>query len=163
MAEPAVASALFDVQIPVIAGVGCRRGAGAGEIIALLHEAMADAGPAYRLLAIATLDRKAGEPGLIAAADYFGVPLRALPADQLAGPEPAGSAKVLRLIGVPSVAEATARQAGPLILPKFKSAHATCALAALAPQFDLATFGQPAPVSTAAIAPSRSLTSTAGP
>ncbi|MEO8685081.1 MAG: cobalamin biosynthesis protein, partial [Devosia sp.] len=64
------------------------------------------------------------------------------------------------LVGVHSVAEAAAGLAGPLILAKQKSARATCALATIGPDFDLASFGQP---STAATAASRSLTSNAEP
>lgn len=168
MAKPAPPASLRDAPdpVPIIAGIGCRRGASADEIMALLEAALAAAGSsAQSLLAIATLDRKADEPGLLEAAAAFGVPLRSFAAEALAsGDTPS---KIRTLVGVPSVAEAVAKKAGPLLLPKQKSASVTCALAACAPDFDLETFGQAvaggASASTASIAASRSLTSNAGP
>ena len=145
----------------IVAGIGCRRDTSAEEIVGLIHAALDAAGlDASDLLAIATLDSKAAEPGLLAAARQFGIPVRTFAPAQLAvAPIPATPA-IEALVGVGSVAEAAARLAGPLILAKQKSAQATCALAAVAPDFDLASFGQP---SIAATAASRSLTSRAGP
>jgi cobalamin biosynthesis protein CbiG len=145
----------------IVAGIGCRRGTTAEEIVGLIQAALDIAGfQPSALLAIATLDRKATEPGLLAAAGQFGIPVRTFAAAQLAhAPAPAAPA-IEALIGVHSVAEAAAGRAGPLILAKQKSAHATCALAIIGPGFDLASFGQ---FSTAATAASRSLTSSAGP
>ena len=145
----------------IVAGIGCRRGASAEEIVGLILAALDTTGfQSSVLLAIATLDRKAEESGLLAAARQFGIPVRTFSAAQLAlAPIPAAPA-IAALVGVHSVAEAAAHLAGPLILAKQKSAHATCALATVGPEFDLSRFGQP---STAATAASRSLTSNAGP
>ena len=152
----------------IVAGVGCRRGTGADEIVALVEAALAAAGASPQaLVAIGTLDRKAAEPGLLAAAARLGVPLRTFSADQLAASGDQASSKIQALVGVLSVAEATALRAGPLLLSKLKSARATCALSVARPDFDLALFGQAmlggAPVSMATIASSRLLTSSAGP
>ena len=151
----------------IIAGIGCRRGTSAAEIIALLADSLSAVGMcADALAAIATLDRKAGEPGLLAAATHFGVPLKTFAAGHLACGEPHAATKIHALIGTHSVAEAAAGLAGTLLLPKQKSAHATCALALADADFELARFGQDvgkAPLSTASIAASRSLTSNAGP
>jgi cobalamin biosynthesis protein CbiG len=145
----------------IVAGIGCRRGTSAAEIVGLVEAALDTAGlQASDLLAIATLDRKAAEPGLLTAAGQFGIPVRIFAAAQLAVvPTPTAPA-VEALVGVHSIAEAAAQLAGRIILAKQKSTHATCALAAVGPEFDLASFGQP---STAATAASRSLTSNAGP
>lgn len=151
----------------IIAGIGCRRGAGAAEIIALLTNSLIAAGmSADALAAIATLDRKADEPGLLATAAYFGVPLKTFAASRLALGEPHAATKIHALVGTHSVAEAAAGLAGALLLPKQKSAHATCALALADADFELARFGQDvgkAPLATASIAASRLLTSNAGP
>ncbi len=166
MAKPAPSASVLDVPAvtSIVAGIGCRRGADAAEIIALLEHALAAANcSASTLAALASLDRKADEPGLLAAAAYFGVPLRTFATSELSAPEATVSAKVHALVGTSSVAEAAARRAGPLIAPKLKSARVTCALAATGPDFDLDTFGQAAPASTASIAASRSPTSNAGP
>lgn len=145
----------------IVAGIGCRRDTSAAEIVGLIAAALEAAGRhASALVAIATLDRKAAEPGLLAAADQFSIPLRTFAPAQLALAPTAAAPAIEALVGVRSVAEAAARLAGPLILAKQKSAHATCALAVIGPQFDLASFGQP---SIAATAASRSLTSNAGP
>ncbi|MEO8686245.1 MAG: cobalamin biosynthesis protein, partial [Devosia sp.] len=61
----------------IVAGIGCRRGTSAEEIVGLIHAALDIAGfQTSALLAIATLDRKATEPGLLAAAGQFGIPVR---------------------------------------------------------------------------------------
>jgi len=151
----------------IVAGIGCRHGTDAAEIIALIEKALATTGrTAAALLALASLDRKAGEPGLLAAAAYFGIPFRTFSADELAG-SAAGSARVYALVGTSSVAEAAAARAGRLILSKLKSSRVTCALAMTEGDFELANFGQGfaanVPASTASIAASRSLTSNAGP
>jgi cobalt-precorrin 5A hydrolase/precorrin-3B C17-methyltransferase len=170
MAKPAPSVSGFDAAATpsIVAGIGCRRGVASAEIIGLVEHAFAAVGQSPSLLAaIASLDRKADEPGLLAAAAYFGVPLRTFIAGELSVSETGVSPKVQALVGTSSVAEAAALRAGTLLAPKLKSAHATCALALAGPHFDLASFGQAAPgnmpASTASIAASRSLTSNAGP
>ena len=145
----------------IVAGIGCRRDTSAEEIVGLIQAALDSVGlDVTALRAIATLDRKATEPGLLAAAARLGIPVRTFAAAQLAVAPTAAAPHIEALVGVHSVAEAAAQLAGHLILAKRKSAHATCALAAVGAGFDLASFGQ---LSTAATAASRSLTSNAGP
>jgi cobalt-precorrin 5A hydrolase/precorrin-3B C17-methyltransferase len=170
MAKPVPPAPVIDAPaVPsIVAGIGCRRGADADEIIALLEHALAAADcSASALVALASLDRKADEPGLLAAAAYFCVPLRTFAPGELNTTGTMVSATVRALVGTSSVAEAAARRAGPLIAPRLKSARVTCALAATGPDFRLGAFGQAvpgmAPASTASIAASRSLTSNAGP
>lgn len=140
----------------LVAGIGCRRGASADDIIDLIETTLAMAGRSITDLgAIATIERKADEPGLNAAAVALGVPLRVFSAAELSTSDhPNGD--ILRLIGVPAVAEASAAMAGPLLVRKQKSARVTCALSLCSPGF----FGQSA---SAAIAASTLLTSSAGP
>ena len=170
MAKPAPSASGFDASVVplIVAGIGCRRGVTSAEIIALVEHAFGAANQSPSLLvALASLDRKAAEPGLLAAAAYFGVPLKTFSASELAVSEASASAKIQALVGISSVAEAAALRAGTLLAPKLKSAHATCALALAGPHFNLASFGQAAPgdmpASTASMAASRSLTSNAGP
>jgi len=121
----------------IVAGVGCRAGATAGEIEAAIVEALDRAGvAAAELAAIATSQTKAAEPGIVAAASGRGLRLVAVP--QAAFVE-AGertvthSERVLELTGVPSIAEAAALAAGGpgarLLAPRVAVGPATCALA----------------------------------
>ncbi|MFL5820209.1 MAG: precorrin-3B C(17)-methyltransferase [Solirubrobacteraceae bacterium] len=128
-------------------GVGASRGASADEIVDLVGAALADAGlsPAS-VNALASVDAKAGEPGLLAAARALGRPLRLHPAPALAAtvvPNP--SEVVRRAIGTPSVAEAAAlREAGAgakLVVAKRRSAMATVAVARRAVRGRLAVVG----------------------
>ncbi|GHF72504.1 hypothetical protein GCM10010218_62270 [Streptomyces mashuensis] len=86
------------------------------------------------LAALATVAAKAGEPGIVAAAARLGVPLLAYDATALAErPVPHPSEAARRATGAGGVAEAAALlAAGPgavLVVPKRKSARATCAVA----------------------------------
>ncbi|MFF5475532.1 precorrin-3B C(17)-methyltransferase [Streptomyces achromogenes] len=115
----------------LVVGVGASKGAPAGEVLALVEGALREAGLSARSVAeLATVDAKAGEPGLVAAAERLGVPLVTYPAEELAGvavPNP--SAAPLAAVGTPSVAEAAALlRGGELLVPKRKSAMATCAV-----------------------------------
>jgi cobalt-precorrin 5A hydrolase len=122
----------------IVAGVGCRAGASAGEIEAAIAAALDRAGLAAAALGmIATSSAKAGEPGIAAAAFARGVKLVVVPQAEF---EAAGaravtrSERVLALTGVPSVSEAAALAAcGPgarLLAPRIAIGPATCALAA---------------------------------
>ncbi|MFI7100214.1 cobalamin biosynthesis protein [Streptomyces sp. NPDC050161] len=125
------------------AGVGAGRGVPVSEVVALVRETLARAGcPVGALAALATVETKTAEPGLVGAARLLGVPLRGFPAGALAAvrvPAPP-SATALAATGTPSVAEAAALlAAGPgaeLLVGKRKSApsggpaRATCAVAA---------------------------------
>ncbi|PRH79679.1 hypothetical protein C6N75_08240, partial [Streptomyces solincola] len=123
-------------------GVGARRGVAAGEVLELLGEVLADAGlPPAGVVALATAEEKAGEPGIVAAAARLGVPLAARPARELARiAVPTPSPAALAALGTPSVAEAAALAAagalgGPpepeLLVPRRVSGtgRVTCAVA----------------------------------
>ena len=111
----------------LVAGVGCSLGCPPEELLALIAATL----PAGELVALATVDRRAAEPCMLAAAEHFGVPLRTFPADALAAVDvPTPSAVVARHVGTPSVAEAAALLSGTrLLVPKTRSEHATCAVA----------------------------------
>jgi cobalt-precorrin 5A hydrolase len=121
----------------MVAGVGCKLGASAGEIEAAIVEALARAGLSTgTLTALATSFAKGDEPGIAAAATARGLKLVVVPKRDL---EAAGervvtrSERVLAQMGVPSVAEAAAlAAAGPasrLVGPRVAVGPATCALA----------------------------------
>ena len=111
----------------LVAGVGCSLGCPPEELRALIEATL----PAGELVALATVDRRAQEPCMLAAAEHFGVPLRTHAAEALAQVDvPTPSAVVARHVGTPSVAEAAALLSGTrLLVPKTRSEHATCAVA----------------------------------
>lgn len=121
----------------IVAGVGCRAGASAGEVGAAIDAALARAGlHAGQLGAIATSLAKAGEPGIAAAASGRGVKFVVVPqADfEIAGQRAVTrSERVQALTGVPSVAEAAALAAAGasarLLAPRIAVGAVTCALA----------------------------------
>jgi cobalamin biosynthesis protein CbiG len=121
----------------VVVGAGCSRGCDADELLSLIDGALADAGvDPGEVSALATVDLKADEPGLLDVARRRAWPLCTHPAAALARvPVPTPSAVVARHVGTPSVAEAAAllsARATVLLAPKRRSAHATCALARVA-------------------------------
>ncbi|CAM5559959.1 Aminotransferase OS=Streptomyces alboniger OX=132473 GN=CP975_07835 PE=3 SV=1 [Streptomyces alboniger] len=126
-----------DAQVLVV-GVGACEAAPEEEVLGLIRDTVRAAGLSERAIAeLATVDVKAAEPGIVAAAARLGVPVVAYAAHDLAevsvpNPSPASSAAV----GTPSVAEAAAlRGGGELLVPKRKSSPAgrppmaTCAIA----------------------------------
>ena len=130
----------------LIAGVGTERGAPPEEVVALIAGTLAahDLAPAA-LAAIASIDIKADEPALHAAAAHFGVPLRLFAAAELAAERdrlPNPSAIVEAETGTPGVAEAAALKAGRLLVPKLKSRRATCAIGLAPAPLDPATLGR---------------------
>ncbi|WP_432029665.1 precorrin-3B C(17)-methyltransferase [Streptomyces sp. 1222.5] len=122
----------------LVVGVGASRGAPAEEVLGLVGEALRAAGLSAGAVAeLATVDAKAEEPGLVAAAERLGVPLVTYSAEELAAVEvPNPSDAPLAAVGTPSVAEAAALAGGgELLVPKRKSeradrrpAMATCAV-----------------------------------
>lgn len=121
------------VSAGLVIGAGCSRGCPAAELIALVNEALVELDG--RPVALATVDSRRSEPCMRAAADTYGVPLRAHPADALAQVSvPTPSDLVASHVGTPSVAEAAALlSAGggaTLLVTKRRSAHATCAVSA---------------------------------
>ncbi|MEU1370785.1 precorrin-3B C(17)-methyltransferase [Streptomyces sp. NPDC005803] len=134
----------------LVVGVGASKGAPAGEVLGLIRDALEEAGLSPLSVAeLVTVDAKAGEPGIVAAAAELGVPLRTYPADELARIEvPHPSDAPLAAVGTPSVAEAAALAGGgELLVPKRKSAPegraamATCAVVRRAPRGRLAVVG----------------------
>ncbi|MFD5405034.1 precorrin-3B C(17)-methyltransferase [Streptomyces griseorubiginosus] len=111
----------------LVVGVGASKGAPVDEVLELIEGTLREAGLSARSVAgLATVDAKAGEPGIVAAAERLGVPLITCSAEELAAvavPNP--SAAPLAAVGTPSVAEASALlRGGELLVPKRKSARA---------------------------------------
>jgi len=133
----------------LVVGVGASRGVTAEEVLSLVDAVLADAGlSAASVHHLATVDAKAGEAGIVAAAAARGWPLVTHPAAVLAAvgvPHP--SAAALAAVGTPSVAEAAALVGAPvgrpaeLVVAKRKSAMATVAVARHAPRGRLAVVG----------------------
>ncbi|WP_460064210.1 precorrin-3B C(17)-methyltransferase [Streptomyces sp. YKOK-I1] len=132
--EPAAHEVLLRPPSLVV-GVGASKGAPAEEVLDVIEGALRDAGLSPRsVAALATVDAKAEEAGIVTAAARLGVPLVTYPAGELASvavPNPSDAP--LAAVGTPSVAEAAAlREGGELLVPKRKSggspAMATCAV-----------------------------------
>ncbi|MEV8307557.1 precorrin-3B C(17)-methyltransferase [Streptomyces flavidovirens] len=135
----------------LVVGVGASRGASVEEVFGLVEETLADAGLSARsVAALATVDAKADEAGIVAAVARLGVPLRTYAAEELARidvPNPSGAP--LAAVGTPSVAEAAALVGGgELLVAKRKSvpeagraAMATCAVVRKEPRGRLAVVG----------------------
>jgi cobalt-precorrin 5A hydrolase/precorrin-3B C17-methyltransferase len=119
----------------LVVGVGASKGAPAEEVLELIEGSLREAGLSSKSVAeLATVDAKAEEPGIVAAAERLGVPLVTHSAEVLAAVEvPNPSDAPLAAVGTPSVAEASALiGGGELLVPKRKSAArpamATCAV-----------------------------------
>jgi cobalt-precorrin 5A hydrolase len=121
----------------IVVGAGCSLGCPADELLDLIDAALVEAGATSRdVQALATVDRRAHEPAMLAVSARRGWPLETHPVEALrAVPVPTPSAVVAEHVGTPSVAEAAAlltASADTLLVPKRRSAHATCALAEVA-------------------------------
>lgn len=120
----------------LVAGMGCNRGTDLAEMRGLLEETFAANGLALSSLrALASVDLKADEPGLLALAEALAIPLTVFTRDRLEAVTqvPTPSVVVAKHIGVQSVCEAAALLAthrGRLIVPKCKTANVTVAVAA---------------------------------
>lgn len=128
----------------LVVGVGASSGVSEEEVAELIDEALAGAGlSAASVAAVATVEAKASEPGIVQAAGRRGWPVIAHPAGRLAAvPVPNPSDAVLAAAGTPSVAEAAAlASADELVAPKRKSAMATVAIARRRPRGRLALVG----------------------
>lgn len=130
----------------LVAGVGCERGADGKEVIALVEAALQSQNLSpLSLAAIASIDIKADEPALHAAARHFNVPLRLFTAAELARERyrlQHPSDYVEETVGTPSVSEAAALKAGPLVVEKLKSERATCAIGRAPRPIDIESFGR---------------------
>lgn len=120
-----------------VLGVGCARGADATELWDLAQAVLAEAGVAPgAIAAVGTLDLKADEGAVIALAARLGVPVRHFTAEDLECEEArlaTPSDVVFAEVGCHGVSEGAALalvgDAGALVVPKRKTAAATCALA----------------------------------
>jgi cobalt-precorrin 5A hydrolase/precorrin-3B C17-methyltransferase len=118
----------------LLAGVGCSRGVGAEEILELLRRSLAEAGLTERsVAALATIDVKRDEAGLLEAAEKLDVPIYFHPAEALSVVETPNPSELVReVIGTPSVAEAAViSSSAELVLEKRKSANVTVAIGRL--------------------------------
>ncbi|MFI0449524.1 precorrin-3B C(17)-methyltransferase [Actinomadura sp. 6N118] len=134
----------------LVVGVGSARGVSAEEVSRLIDVALGEAGLAPESVrCLATVDLKADEEGILAAARERGWEVITFPADVLAEVEVPNPSDVVRAeVGTPSVAEASALHAarsygrsGELVAEKRKSANATVAVARLAPKGRLSIVG----------------------
>ena len=120
----------------LVAGMGCNRGTDVAEMRNLLVETFsANRLAISSLRALATVDLKADEPGLLALAASLHLKITTFSRDRLNTVEqvPTPSTMVEKHIGVKSVCEAAALLAthrGRLIVPKQKTANVTVAVAA---------------------------------
>ena len=136
---------------PVLAlGIGCERGCTSDEIAALAQETLAEHGlAAGAVAAVVSLDIKMDEPALHDLAARLGVPARFFGAAALLAETPrlrTPSDAVFRETGCYGVAEGAALAAvgasGALVVPKRKSARATCAVARAAAPLDATRIGR---------------------
>ncbi|MDG4824047.1 precorrin-3B C(17)-methyltransferase [Asanoa sp. WMMD1127] len=134
----------------LVVGVGASRGVTAAAVGAVVDAALAAGGlVAASVRALATVDVKADEAGILALAAERGWPLLTFPAAELAAEDvPTPSEVVRAAVGTPSVAEAAAlraaRDAGrdaALVVPKQVTPTATAAVARLVPRGRLTIVG----------------------
>lgn len=116
-------------------GIGCARGVSVDEIAAAVEGVLTDTGLACAAVrALASVDVKADEAGLIAYAAQLGVPCRFFSVDELneiSAPSPP-SAAAMRAVGARGVAEPAALRAAAvatLIVPKQVRGRVTVAMA----------------------------------
>lgn len=147
---PAPGAALRFAPRKVTLGVGASRGCPPEELALLVQAALKEARVTPEALAaVGTLDLKADEGAVLRLARDLDLPLRLFAAAELEAEAPrlaTPSETVFAEVGCHGVAEgaalALAGEGGRLLLPKRKSANATCALA-LAPAPVTAPAGRP--------------------
>ena len=131
-------------------GIGCERGTEPVEVEDLVRSTLAESGLAAEAVAcIVSLDLKADEAAVHAIAKGLGVPARFFSPERLEEETPRlanPSEAVFRAVGCHGVAEAAALAAsgpaGRLVVPKRKSARATCAIAEAPQPIDPASIGR---------------------
>ena len=137
---------------PLLAlGLGCERGCDPGEALDLARRTLAAAGLAEGALAcVASIDLKAGEEAVLAAARAFDVPLVLFDAARLEREAPrlaTPSEAVFAAVGCHGVAEgaalAAAGQSARLAVAKTRSPRATCAIARAAGAIDARPLARP--------------------
>ena len=131
-------------------GIGCERGADAGEAISLAKDLLRDAGYSRHALAgVFSIDVKADEAAVHAVAAHFGVPVRLFDAATLEAQTPRlanPSDVVFAEVGCHGVAEGAALAAagadGRLVVAKRKTRRVTAALAQAAGPLDASMIGR---------------------
>ncbi|AUZ46684.1 cobalamin biosynthesis protein [Pseudomonas orientalis] len=125
----------------LVVGLGCQRGCGAQALLALVDSALAEVGiDRQRIGALASIERKQAEPGLLALAQILNVPLLCFSAAHLSAYEDRLSHKSAvafahtQCHGVAesaalALAEHLAGVPARLLITRRKSAQATFALA----------------------------------
>jgi cobalt-precorrin 5A hydrolase len=110
-------------------GLGAVSGVTAEEVLAAVDAVLPPGADGVRLV---TLDARAAEPGVVAAAARRGWPLAGVPAAELAAVTvPSPSSRVAAAVGTPSVAEAAALLGGgSLVVPKTVHGRVTVAVSA---------------------------------
>jgi hypothetical protein len=94
-------------------GIGCTSAAPMEEVLALVAATLAEC--PGKVAVLATAVKRAQHPAILAVAQHFGI-----------------SVESVANLGT-AVAEPAAQRFGPLLVAKRKSAHATCAIAEVAP------------------------------
>ena len=122
-------------------GIGCRKGTGEEQIEAAFTSFLAERGiRPEAIAAAASLDRKAGEPGLLAFCERHGWPLSFFSSEELLSLEGDFSAWafVRETVGVDNVCERSAAAAcgGTVVERKYASGGVTLALAEVEPELD---------------------------
>ncbi|MCW2713662.1 MAG: precorrin methylase [Frankiales bacterium] len=130
----------------LVLGIGASRGVPVEEVLDLVDRTLAAAGLAPGSVAgVGSVDEKADEAGIVEACARRGWPLTTFPAAVLADvPVPNPSEEPRKVLGTPSVAEASALSlsgGGELVVEKTKSAAATVAVARRRPRGRLALVG----------------------
>lgn len=93
----------------LVLGIGCERGTSVGLLERGVDKVLSDQRlSASAVRAIASIDRKKGEAGLLALSQRRGWPLHFFTAAQLASVTPEGSERVRAHVGTPAVAEPAA-------------------------------------------------------
>ncbi|ACC72323.1 cobalamin biosynthesis protein [Paraburkholderia phymatum] len=121
----------------LIVGIGCRRGVSAEQIEAAVRDALGGTLPFDALGAVATVDMKAGEPGLVAFCARHALPLRTFTREQIAALDARTNAShaVREHMGVDGVCEPCAllaTQNGRLLVHKRARDGVTVAIACAA-------------------------------
>jgi cobalt-precorrin 5A hydrolase len=128
--------ALEEAMIALAVGVGCRRGADAQAIVALVRRALERCEESAKPKSLFAMAGKETQVALYEAAAALGLPLVFLPREKLIARSDEAvtrSERVIALFGVPSVAE-TAALAGAganakLVVPRMAAGGVTCAIA----------------------------------
>jgi cobalt-precorrin 5A hydrolase len=117
-------------------GIGCRAGASADNIVALVQRTLADAGLNRVNAGLFSIEAKRDEIGLLKAARLLAMPIRFLSREQLArraGDATTRSDRVGAIYDLPSIAEtaalAGAGEGSRLIVPRVSAGAVTCAVA----------------------------------